>query len=566
MTGDDISEVQAPSLPVKSTALIALIAILTLIVPGLIGAGLWHDRTLRLHEAEARAGNLDLILERYLFEAIHGADVSLAMAANEFQREGANHAAFTRYLETQQQLLPDVTSLRATDERGIIRYGAGVIGAPTVDVSDRDYFLRSREGGGLVIGQPVLARLSRQWVMPLARPLIGADGAFGGAVYVNIALKQILDTFTSLDLGKNGVADLFDGNRKIVVRYPEPEGVGSTVGRTIGTTAFLMAWQQDQTAATVRSVSAVDGIPRTFAYRRISGYPLYVLVGLADDDVLAPWRREVEIGALMAALFVLVTTGAAFQIHRHWHQQVTAAIQYTAQLAQSEGELKRSNTELEQFAYVVSHDLRQPLRMINSYLGLIRRRLPEVTGGEIGGFFDFAQDGAQRMDRMILDILDYSRIGRGEPVFAPVALSDVAAEAMLNLAAAIQEADAAITIAPDLPVLPGDRALLTRLLQNLLANALAYRSPDRRAAISLTAVEEASFWRIGIADNGIGIAFEDLDRVFGMFQRAANANGPAGTGIGLAVCKKIAQHHKGRIWAESTPGTGTTFWFRLPKS
>jgi light-regulated signal transduction histidine kinase (bacteriophytochrome) len=227
-------------------------------------------------------------------------------------------------------------------------------------------------------------------------------------------------------------------------------------------------------------------------------------------------------------------------------------------------ELARSNEELQQFAYVASHDLRQPLRMVNSYLNLIERRLGEHLDGEIKEFMDFATDGAQRMDRMIVDLLEYSRVGRGSAPFAPTPMGAVLSEAVLNLQVAIGETDTAIDIAPDLPTVMGERSELIRLFQNLLGNAVKYRSPDRPPHIQVGWRAEGSQMVIWVRDNGIGIAEADHNRAFRIFQRLIPGSQCEGSGIGLAVCRKIIDHHGGRIWIESTVGEGSTFLVALP--
>ena len=227
-----------------------------------------------------------------------------------------------------------------------------------------------------------------------------------------------------------------------------------------------------------------------------------------------------------------------------------------------EEELQRSNAELEQFAYVASHDLRQPLRMVSSYLGLIERKLGAALDEDTRTFMDFAVGGAKRMDRLILDLLEYSRIGKTrQPV--PVPLAEAAAVALNNLTVAVDEANADIVVAEGLPTVSGNPMELTRLFQNLIGNALKYRAPERRARIEIGCRHGGHEWLVSIKDNGIGIAPADRERAFGIFQRLVPQEEYEGTGIGLAVCRKIVEHHGGRIWIEAAEGGGSTFLFTL---
>ncbi len=226
-------------------------------------------------------------------------------------------------------------------------------------------------------------------------------------------------------------------------------------------------------------------------------------------------------------------------------------------------ELERSNQDLEQFAYVVSHDLRQPLRMVLSYLSLVVRRLDDRLDSEDRELIGYALEGAHRLDALILGLLDYARVGRGGSV-GTVALDEVIADALRNLTVAIQESGAVVEVAAAFPVVRADRTEMMRLFQNLVGNALKYRAAHRPCRILLGWCRADGQWQLSVADNGIGIAARDQDRAFVLFQRLVPQEQCEGTGIGLAVCKKIVERAGGRIWIESEPGLGATFHFTLP--
>ncbi|WP_448206899.1 PAS domain S-box protein [Azospirillum sp. sgz302134] len=244
---------------------------------------------------------------------------------------------------------------------------------------------------------------------------------------------------------------------------------------------------------------------------------------------------------------------------------ITERRQAEAALRGKTAELERSNAELEAFAYVASHDLRQPLRTINSYLALLQKDLDGTLDEETNEYMEFARQGAQRMDRLIVDLLEYSRVGRKTRPFALHAASDILAAARDNLEAAIAEAQATVTVAPDLPALWGDDNELVRLFQNLIGNAVKYRAADRPPVVRVACAAEEEGWHFTVADNGIGIAPEHFDRIFGIFQRLHSRDQYDGTGVGLAVCKKIVEHHGGRVWVESEPERGSTFHVVLPR-
>ncbi|MBI4970088.1 MAG: PAS domain S-box protein [Rhodospirillales bacterium] len=229
-----------------------------------------------------------------------------------------------------------------------------------------------------------------------------------------------------------------------------------------------------------------------------------------------------------------------------------------------EDELRRSNADLEQFAYVASHDLREPLRTVASFVTLLERKYGDRLDSDGREFIAFARDGAQRMDGLVLDLLDYSRVGRSNEPQAPVPLAEALDEALRNLATLIETNGATIETATDLPTLWGVRGELVRLFQNLIANALKYRAPDRPPRVTIGAERQGRQWVVTVTDNGIGIEPQHLERIFGIFKRLHTAEDYDGSGIGLAVCKKIVERHRGRIWASSVPGQGSTFHVALP--
>jgi PAS domain S-box-containing protein len=235
------------------------------------------------------------------------------------------------------------------------------------------------------------------------------------------------------------------------------------------------------------------------------------------------------------------------------------------QRKQSEAEIKRSNAELEQFSYSISHDMRQPLRMISSYLQLLEKSLAEQLDGEKREYFGFAIDGAKRMDAMMLGLLDYSRVGRkGEPAgwVESRALLD---QALMFLKPAIIEAQADIHIQGDWPRVLVSPDEMLRLMQNLIGNALKFRVAGRKPEIIIASETADKEWRLCIADNGVGILPDQIDRLFQVFQRLQSRAAYEGTGIGLALCRKIAEHQHGRIWAESAgDGQGSRFYVGLP--
>lgn len=226
-------------------------------------------------------------------------------------------------------------------------------------------------------------------------------------------------------------------------------------------------------------------------------------------------------------------------------------------------DLQRSNDELRQFAYVASHDLQEPLRMVSSYMQLLERREGKNLNDESKEFIGYAVDGAQRMSALINDLLAYSRLENAGGKKDVVNVEEVLDLALNNLAATIEEQEGLV----DREILPpvlGEKVSLSQVFQNLIGNAFKYRKPDTPPHVRVAATRVGSFVQFSIIDNGIGIEDRFFDRIFVIFQRLQKREDYDGTGIGLAICKRVIEKHGGRIWLESKPNEGSTFHFTLP--
>lgn len=239
-----------------------------------------------------------------------------------------------------------------------------------------------------------------------------------------------------------------------------------------------------------------------------------------------------------------------------------ASMQAHAALAQANAELARSNADLEQFAYAASHDLIEPLRSVASSVQLLQKRYGGQLDARADEFIAHAVSGATRMKTLIDDLLAFSRVASQQRQDDDIAMDYAVSEAIKNLGTAIAESNAKITHDP-LPHVQGHGTQITQLLQNLLANAIKFRG-TKAAVVHVGARQAGTHWVFSVADQGIGIDAKHLERVFELFKRLHTREEYAGTGIGLALCKKIVERHGGRVWVESTPGQGACFYFTLP--
>ncbi len=313
----------------------------------------------------------------------------------------------------------------------------------------------------------------------------------------------------------------------------------------------------------MRRVSS--GGPGGMAARRLLApalvlFPLLGLLRLAGQKA---GLYGLEFGTAILTLSFIVLFGAlTLWAGGFVDRQEAARFAGQEKLAKQSDQLARSNAELEQFAYVASHDLQEPLRMIASYLELIERRYKGRLDQDADEFIGYAVDGAKRLQTMIHDLLDYSRVSTRAAPLESVNSEAILEEAIQDLGVSIRESQTRITHGP-MPMVLADRAQMGQVFRNLISNALKFKS-EAAPQVHVSAVRDASEWRFTVRDNGIGMEAHHSERVFRMFQRLHTREEYPGTGIGLAVCKKIVERHGGRIWVESAPDEGSKFYFTLP--
>jgi PAS domain S-box-containing protein len=282
------------------------------------------------------------------------------------------------------------------------------------------------------------------------------------------------------------------------------------------------------------------------------------------------WDYQYKMRARDGSLFTVLSRGVPVRRPdgrvQSWvgiHLDVTEIERIAEDRIQHARDIARFNAELEQLAYVASHDLQEPLRTIASYLQLLSRRYKGKLDAEADVFIDYAVDGASRLKELLQDLMLLQQIGKSSRKRSRCNLSEIATKALKHVSARWDGKTAALSLEP-LPVVVGDESELIQLFENLLDNSIKYARPDVPPALRISAERAAAEWVIRLKDNGIGIEPQYLRRIFEVFQRLHSRSDYPGNGIGLAICKKIVEVHHGRIWAESTPGEGATFCFTLP--
>lgn len=376
-----------------------------------------------------------------------------------------------------------------------------------------------------------------------------ADGQYLELSHVTIAQHLLREAERLAGLSIAGIRERMDSEGLIgqVMGDGDPlyiADMGEALAETLG----------GLSAETAGEIIALFGLP-TAVYVPLQTdaavFGLMVVLGsdLAEHDLPA-------IGTFAGQVSNALENARLYQELRAWGRELEERVDERTEL------LRRSNAELEQFAYVASHDLQEPLRSISGFLQLIERRYHERLDDEGREFIDRAVAAAKRMQTLIEDLLDFSRVGTRAGNLAPVPAGKCVAAALYSLHQAIEDSGAELTIQEDLPTVLADEAQLTRLFQNLIANAIKFRS-ERPPKIHVAAHETDGFWRFEVRDNGIGIKKEYHQRIFQVFQRLHSREDYSGTGIGLAIVKKIVERHGGQVWVDSKPGEGSTFYFTL---
>ena len=537
--------------------IIGLVAFANLFVFCLLAVSLQGSYRQYAERAAVASRNTNHLVSQSIAGEIDHIDLAMRTVADEYARRLAAGIREPRqmddFLSRLQSRLPMVDSLRVTDIDGNIVSGVGGV-PPAMTAGDRDYFVRLRDNraAGLAISQPTQGRISGKWVLIFARRLEFADGGFAGVVYAPVTISWFERKFDELEVGPHGAVVMRgDASRDfdLLARFP----AAGFVGQTKVSDTFRATITANPHGGTYQAQAGADNVLRTFSYQAVSGYPLITLVGLATEDYLGDWWRELEKLAALAAIFTLVTSFGGLTLLRTWKQ-----------LEHRTEDLARSNADLEQFAYVASHDLQTPLRNVVSYTQLLAKRYGGQLDEDADEFIGYIVGGAKHMSQMITDLLSYARVSTSPQQAVAVELGSVVDGVLSRYRAAIDNAGATVTVG-ELPTVLAEDLPMESLFQNLIENAVHFRDPDRPLRIEIEAEPaDDGFFQFTVRDNGIGIAPEYHDKVFVIFQRLDPTAFPSGTGIGLATCRRIVYRFGGKIWVESDSGKGTTFHFTLP--
>jgi len=655
--------------------LITTVLAINIFLAGLLAYALNETKHAQERDVRKTVENLAIVLDQNIGQATSKIDMSLRVIADELERElrlrgRLDDLDVNALLGDRRAWASSLADFRVSDASGTIRFGPGVEPGRNTSLADRFYFITHRDhrDSGLIVSNPISARLTDGWFISFSRRYQNPDGSFAGMVTGAVPVGYFTQLLSGLDLG-HGIALLRDADTGLIARYPAVPGPSGQLGAKGFSPELAEVIASGAMTKTYHAAQTADGVERINTYRRLSAVPFHLVVGMGAEDYLAQWHSDVTKACLLAAVFLFATSAAGALLWRSFSRTETASersrllLQHASDgihildengrlieaselfcrmLGYSKAEmigkcvgdwddhnppariaddiarqlsvnetlkietrhrrkdgstfdvevscsafvlfgqrvlfcasrdvtarklaettLQQANQELEQFAYVASHDLQTPLRNMVSYAQLLEHRYKGHIDADADDFISFIVDSGKKMTQLIGDLLEYSCAGRPEPS-RPQASAEAVNHAMSSLHLDLREAAADVAVGP-LPCVMADASHLASLFQNLLGNAIKYRAPDRQLKISVMARREGTdLWRFAVADNGVGIEPEYFDKIFEMFQRLHPGLDAEGTGIGLALCRRIVHRFGGSIWVESTPGEGSTFFFTLP--
>ena len=491
-----------------------------------------------------------------------------------------------------------------------------------VNIAQADYFQKAIETEDFIIGDYDFLPGSAKATLHLAYPVRGRGGRVSGVVVAALDLDWVHILYAEAKLPEGSSYTIMNRERVTLMRHPDPEN--EFIGQVLPLSTRAPRPASYYFEEHVRQFTGRDGVDRLYGYstlgRKMGERSALMTVGIPVRTVLDPANRllrrnlgllvlagtlaflaawvggnafilqpvqrllqatqKMESGDLAARTGETMTTGElghlsmtfdhmAEGLQRQFQERVRAEealrqlnLELENRVEARTRELKRSNEALEQFAYVASHDLREPLRMVTSYMALLEKRYGDRLDQDAREFIGYAVDGADRMHRLIGDLLAYSQVQTKAKPFEVVVCHDLLREVIDNLQVAIAEKKAVVEV-ESLPTVRGDATQLSQLFQNLIANAIKFRG-DAPPRIKVSAQRDNGNWVFSVSDNGIGIPEEHSKKIFIIFQRLHARDRYPGTGIGLSICQKIVERHGGSIWVSSVAGEGSTFFFTLP--
>jgi two-component system, sensor histidine kinase len=520
---------------------------------------LGRDRARVLHQAEADTTNLARAFEEHIQRTIAGLDQTMLYMAAEYQRDpdrftladAAKRAVILRNVSVQMAVI---------GADGIL-VDSTIPGVAGMDLSDREHFRVHRQARNdfLFISKPLLGRASGKWSIQMTRRLQRADGGFAGVLVLSLDPLYLSGFYGSIDVGAKGSILLI--GRDGIIRAASDGSVGRAVTAAGLTDAMFSAGAGIQHVA-----GPVDNEPRIASFRVLTDQPLAVWVGRSQAEVLALHADTERTYLSVGAAVTLVLGVALLMLYRLVHRQEAIAHDLAvkkAELLASRERLRRYVADLERIAEVAAHDLQEPLRRVVAYTQLLANHAEAVLDAESRDYVAHVVAGAQRMRKLVQDLEAFVAVDHLPAAEAVIPASAAMAAAAERLAEEVRKAGASLMIGA-LPEVAAEEKSLTEIFTQLVDNALRYRCEDRKLLIHVSARRDGDQAVFSVRDNGMGIEGRYLPRLFEIFHRLQGIDGRPGTGMGLAIVRRMVERLGGRVWVDSQAGEGSTFSFTLP--
>jgi signal transduction histidine kinase len=572
----------------------AVVLLIISLIVSLAAFSIDQEKQRYRERASIATQNIAGLLDRHMSDVFEKIDLSLQAGSFFYANQAASGRLDAKkinaFLANQISLLPELDSLRILDKEGFVRFGVKENTTELVNLSDREYFIQARDSSDqkLVIAGPIFAKIAQKWVMVFARRLNAPDGSFAGVIYANLPTVSFQSVFSSVELGKFGAATVRTTDLALVHRVPDTK---NAVGSKGVSKQLAQAVELKPEGGTYVAPTALDGIERSNAYRRLKNYPFYVLVGLATDDYLGGWRESTMIVSGLAGLAILITLLAAtliFKAHQRLREDLAERTRISNELAQSLTERSQLNTELEvrmkqaeaanvaknAFLANMSHEMRTPLHQIAGVAGLVKRG--PLTDRQ-NDWMSKLESASLHMTEIVETVLELTKMEADQLTLeeTPVHLRTWVETFCLPYEQ--KAAKKSVTLLTDFSALP-DLSLMADLKQiqvalgNYANNAVKFTEKGEiTIRVGLLAHDDsAATLKFEVQDTGVGIEPEALTRLFSIFEQADNSSTRPhdGLGLGLAIVRKLAQLMGGQAGCESRLGQGSRFWFtvRLKKA
>jgi signal transduction histidine kinase len=505
------------------------------------------------------------LLEEHSKRTIDSADLLVLRLIDRIIAQGrlpqpSDYDTERRLMAAMANASPQTETLYLVDPSGKLFLASRPIPPSAIDASQRDYFQAIKNGHeNLFVGKVVRDPFTTNFTFPVARRILDSQGHFLGIAVATIPNLYFKEFYHNLAVGSSPAMGVYKLDGSILVREPILKD-DDVINKNMSSTQIYTRYLPQSSIGTYHGISDYDDVQRVVSYRKIENPPLLVWMSIGESDALADWRWRAWRNVGIVFVTILVMLGLTWMVLRSVGHEEAAR----DDLERANDNLRRSNADLEQFAYIASHDLQEPLRQIGSYVQLLERRYKDKLDSDASTFINYTVEGVKRLQGLIHELLAYSSVGTRRSPFAETNLTDLARRAVLHLSGEIKNSGAEVLV-ENLPTLTVDAPQIEAVFQQLVSNGLRFQNKGTVPRLRIWAEEHKDDWVLSVKDNGIGIDPQYFDRIFLIFKRLHSRADYPGDGIGLALCQRVVERHGGRIWVESEPGQGAIFRFSLPK-